>query len=218
MSDVLEAYTPREKLADGCIHALGVTVSIAGAVVLLCLVMGALPALSVASVAVYTLTLVGLFIASASYHMAPWPNMKDVLRRIDHATIYLKIAGTYTPLALIKMATVPGATLLTGVWAIGLFGVAFKLFWPRHLERTSYVLYLVAGWAGLFMLEELLATFSSPVLILLGIGGVLYTAGVAFHLWRSLPYHNAVWHGFVLAASACHYAAIMWAVVPELSA
>ena len=134
------------------------------------------------------------------------------MRRIDHAAIYLKIAGTYTPLALIKMAAVPGFTLLTGVWAVGLFGAACKLLLPGRFERTSYVLYLLAGWAGLFVLDELLAAFSLPVLVLLGVGGVLYTAGVAFHLWRSLPYHNAVWHGFVLAASACHYTAIMLAV------
>lgn len=216
MNDASEVYTPGERIADGCMHALGVSASIAGAAVLLALVIGTLPVLSTLSVAVYTLTLVGLFIASASYHMAPWPNLKDALRRIDHAAIYLKIAGTYTPLALVKMAAAPGLTLLTGVWAIGLFGAACKLFLPGQLERTSYVLYLLAGWAGLLMLDELIATFSTPVLVLLGIGGVLYTAGVAFHLWRSLPYHNVVWHGFVLAASACHYAAITYAVVPYL--
>lgn len=217
MSNVSQAYSPREKWVDGCIHAVGVTVSLIAAATLVCLVLGALPTLSTVSVVIYALTLVGLFVASASYHMAPWPNMKGVLRRIDHAAIYLKIAGTYTPLALIKMAAAPGLTLLTGVWAIGLFGAACKLFWPGRLERTSYVLYLVAGWAGLLMLDELMATFTTPVLVLLALGGILYTAGVVFHLWHRLPYHNAVWHGFVLAASACHYSAIMFAVLPELS-
>ena len=215
MSRASQAYTAGEKWADGCIHAVGISVSLAGAVVLVALVSGVLPTLSTVSVVVYALTLVALFVASASYHMAPWPNAKDVLRRLDHAVIYLKIAGTYTPLALIKMAAVPGLTLLTSVWAVGLFGAACKLLLPGRLERTSYVLYLLAGWAGLVMLDELLAAFSVPVLILLGVGGVLYTAGVAFHLWRSLPYHNAVWHGFVLAASACHYTAIMLAVAPQ---
>jgi hemolysin III len=216
MSQVLQPYTAGEKLADGCVHVLSVSASITGAVILVGLISGMLPALSTASVVVYAVTLVALFAASASYHMAPWPGTKDILRRLDHSAIYLKIAGTYTPLTLISMAAVPGGTLLAVVWAVGLLGIVFKLFLPGHLERTSYALYLVAGWAGLLMLDELLATFSLAVLVLLGVGGALYTIGVAFHLWKSLPYHNAVWHGFVLAASACHYSAILCAVVPEL--
>ena len=211
------SYTAGEKLADGCVHAVGITASIVAAIILVFLVAGALPPLSTASVAVYAATLVALFIASALYHMVPWPRLKAIFRRFDHAAIYLKIAGTYTPLALIKMAAVPGGILLGGVWAIGLFGVAFKLFWPHHLERTSYVLYFGAGWSGIFVLDEILSSFSLAVLILLGVGGALYTVGVAFHLWSSLRYHNALWHGFVLAASACHYSAIICAVAPELN-
>lgn len=217
MVDTSTRYTAREKLADGCIHAIGIIASIMGAAFLMAIAAGALPASSILSIVVYATTLVAVFVISAGYHMIAWPPMKSVLRRLDHAAIYLKIAGTYTPLALIKMAGLPGHALLAGVWAVTLFGATAKLFWPEHLVRTSYVLYLAAGWAGLFTFEQLMASLSLHVIILLAVGGILYTVGVVFHLWRSLPYHNAVWHGFVLVASSCHYAAIMCAIAPELS-
>jgi len=194
------------------VHAVGILASLTGAVVLIALVTGAMPALSALAVEVYATSLVAVFAISAFYHMVDWPRLKPVLRRLDHAAIYLKIAGTYTPFALIKMGGLPGHALFAGVWAVTLFGAAAKLFWPEHLVRTSYVLYLATGWAGLLTLDRLTAALSLPVLVLLAAGGVLYTAGVGFHLWRSLPYHNAVWHGFVLAASACHYAAMLSAL------
>ena len=217
MTEALAALARREKIADGVIHALGIAASITAAVILLIIVAGTLPLGATLAVAVYAATLVAVFAASAGYHMVPWPALKPVLRRIDHAAIYFKIAGTYTPFALLKMATPMGYALLAAVWAIGLFGAALKLFLPGRLERTSYALYLLAGWAGLFALGELLASLSVEVLVLLGIGGVLYTVGVVFHLWHRLPYNTAVWHGFVLAASACHFAAIVCVVAPDLA-
>lgn len=218
MARTRTAYSARERLADGCIHALGVTASLAGAAVIVATAAGAMPAIPVLPVAVYAASLVAVFAFSAGYHLVARPRLKSVLRRLDHAAIYLKIAGTYTPLALIAMGGLAGRTLLAGVWSISLFGVALKLLWPGRLERTSYVLYLAAGWAGLLALKPVMAALSLPVLVLLGAGGLLYTAGVAFHLWERLPYHTAVWHGFVLAASACHYAAIVCALRPALGA
>ena len=138
--------------------------------------------------------------------------LKAILRRFDHAAIYVKIAGTYTPLAFVKMGDAVGLALLGAVWAITVFGATAKLLWPGRLVRTSYVLYLVQGWAILAAFNSLLPAVSSRVLILLVVGGCLYTVGVVFHLWEKLPYHNAIWHAFVLAASGCHFAAIMDAV------
>ena len=146
------------------------------------------------------------------------PHLKNILQRLDHAAIYLKIAGTYTPLTLIKMASLQGYGLLAGIWTITVFGAFAKLFWPRRFLRTSYVLYLLAGWAGLLFAPNLFSALSMPVLVLLIVGGVLYTVGVIFHLWENLPYHTAVWHAFVLIASACHFSAIVCLVAPELSA
>ena len=98
-------------------------------------------------------------------------------------------------------------------WGIAVLGAAAKLIMPAQFVRTSYVLYLAQGWAGVFLLQPMLAALSTTALALLLIGGVLYTVGVVFHLWSRLPYHNAIWHGFVLTASACHFAAVLDAVV-----
>jgi hemolysin III len=206
------SYTRGERLADGCIHLVGVVASLAAAATLMTLAALYLPPLSTVSITVYCLGMVGVFCFSAGYNLVSGPRLKALLRRFDHAAIYVKIAATYTPFAMVKMGGVVGFGLLGAVWAIGLFGVAAKLFWPAQLVRTSYVLYLAQGWACLAALEPFAAAVSGRVALLLLLGGALYTIGVAFHLWRSLRYHNAIWHGLVLVASACHFAAVVDAV------
>jgi hemolysin III len=212
MSHNFPEYTAGERIADGCIHVVGVVASLAAAATLMTVAVLYLPPLSTASVAVYSLGLIAVFGFSAGYNLVGWPPLKSILRRFDHAAIYVKIAATYTPFAMVKLGGVAGFGLLGAVWAVGLFGVAAKLFWPAQLVRTSYVLYLAQGWACVFALGPLAHALSSSALVLLVVGGVLYTVGVVFHLWHSLPYHNAIWHGFVLVASACHFAAIVDAV------
>jgi hemolysin III len=202
-------YTRGELVADGCVHATGVVFSLVAAAAMMTLAVNMLPATATASLGVYAFGMVAVFACSAAYNLASpaRPGLKAILRRFDHAAIYVKIAGTYTPLA-IKMGDVAGVALLGAVWAITAFGATAKLFWPGHLVRTSYVLYLVQGWAVLSTLHSLLPAVSSRVLILLFVGGCLYTLGVPFHLWEKLRYHNAIWHGLVLAGSCCHFAAI----------
>ncbi len=206
------SYTQGERVADGVIHAVGVTVSLAAAATLMTVAILYLPSLSTVSLAIYCLGMVAVFCFSAGYHLVAWPRLKAILRRFDHAAIYVKIAATYTPFALVKLGGAVGIGLLGAVWAVGLFGVAAKLFWPAQLVRTSYVLYLAQGWACVAALQPLTAALPDRALTLLIIGGVLYTTGVVFHLWHSLRYHNAIWHGFVLAGSACHFAAVVDAV------
>ena len=203
-------YTRGELVADGCVHATGVVFSLVAAAAMMTLAVNMLPAAATVSLGVYAFGMVAVFACSAAYNLASpaRPGLKGILRRFDHAAIFVKIAGTYTPLA-IKMGDVAGIVLLGGVWAITAFGAAAKLFWPGHLVRTSYVLYLVQGWAVLSTLNSLLPAVSSRVLILLLTGGCLYTLGVPFHLWERLRYHNAIWHGLVLAGSCCHFAAIL---------
>src|SRR5262245_39432016 len=203
-------YTRAELVADGCVHVTGVLFSLVAAAAMLTLAANMLPAVATASLGVYAFGLVAVFACSAAYNLASpaRPGLKAMLRRFDHAAIYVKIAGTYTPLAL-KMGDAAGIVLLGGVWAITAFGATAKLLWPGHLVRFSYVLYLVQGWAVLSALEPLLGAVSRRVLILLVVGGCLYTVGVLFHLWEKLRFHNAIWHGLVLAGSCCHFAAII---------
>jgi hemolysin III len=134
------------------------------------------------------------------------------LRRFDHAAIFLMIAGTYTPFILIKMHTPWGLGLLAVVWTMAGIGIAIKLFAPRYLEGLSTALYLVQGWAVIAAWEPLMSAMPGRVLTLLVAGGVLYTIGVVFHLWERLPYQNAIWHGFVLSAASCHFAAVLFVV------
>jgi hemolysin III len=205
-------YTLGERVADGCIHLVGVVASLAAAATLTTVAILYLPPLSTLGIAVYCLGLVAVFGFSAGYHLVNRPGVKAILRRFDHAAIYVKIAATYTPFAMVKLGGAIGFGLLGAVWAVGLFGVAAKLFWPAQLVRTSYVLYLAQGWACVAALQPLAAALPGRALILLVLGGALYTIGVAFHLWHSLRYHNAIWHGLVLVASACHFAAVVDAV------
>ncbi len=212
MSHNFPEYSLGERVADGCIHAVGVVTSLAAAATLVTLAILYLPPLSTLSITVYSLGMVAVFCFSAGYHLVGRPGLKAILRRFDHAAIYVKIAATYTPFAMVKLGGGVGFALLGAVWAVGLFGVAAKLFWPAQLVRTSYVLYLAQGWACVAALQPLAEALPGRALVLLIVGGALYTIGVAFHLWRTLPYHNAIWHGFVLVASACHFAAVVDAV------
>ena len=205
-------YSVRERAADLCVHAIGVTASLVALAVLLIVGVESQATLWTVSLAIYGLALVATFSFSAGYNLAASPKLKSVLRRLDHAAIFLMIAGTYTPFILIKMNNAWGLGLLAVVWIMAAIGIAIKLFAPRYLDGVSTALYLVQGWAIIAAWQPLLSAVSGQVLTLLVIGGVLYTIGVVFHLWQKLPYQNAIWHGFVLAAASVHYAAVLVAV------
>jgi hemolysin III len=205
-------YSVRERGADLCVHAIGVTASLVALAVLLIAGVESQATLWTVSLAIYGLALVATFGFSAGYNLAVRPKLKSVLRRLDHAAIFLMIAGTYTPFILIKMNNGWGLGLLAVVWVIAAIGIAIKLFAPRHLDGISTALYLVQGWAIIAAWQPLLSAVSGQVLTLLMIGGALYTIGVVFHLWQKLPFQNAIWHGFVLAAASVHYAAVLVAV------
>jgi hemolysin III len=208
MPENFPKYSFGERVADGAIHIIGVTASLSAATILVIFAFHHLPSLSLVSLSIYGVGLVAVFGCSAAYHLINKPRLKAILRRCDHAAIYLKIAGTYTPFAILKIGGTIGFGLLGFVWIISLFGATAKLLWPEHFVKTSYVLYLGLGWSGILALDPLALAISPQVLLLLAAGGGLYTIGIVFHLWENLRYHNAIWHAFVLAASACHFAAI----------
>ncbi len=146
---------------------------------------------------------------SALYNLAATGSRKALLRRFDHAAIFMMIAGTYTPVALLAVGGASGRALLAVVWTGAAGGIALKLLAPRRFERVSVAAYLLLGWAGLAALDPLLAALPPRDLALLAGGGLLYSLGVAVHLSTGLPYHNALWHALVLAAAACHYAVVL---------
>ena len=212
MTAAFPSYSRAERIADGAIHAVGVAASLAAAAVLVAVAFVYLPAGAAAAVTIYCAGMLAVFCFSAAYNLSSGPR-KWLLQRFDQAAIYVKIAATYTPFAAIKMGGTAGFALLAVVWGVALLGAAAKLTMPARLVRTSYVLYLAQGWACVFTLQPLLAALEGTTALLLLLGGVLYTVGVVFHLSSRLPYNNAIWHGFVLVASACHFGAVVEAVV-----
>lgn len=206
-------YSRAERIADGCVHILGITASLMAMPILLVLAQRYLPFASASSLAVYAISAIAMFVFSAAYNLIEQPRWKELLRHCDHSAIFVMIAGTYTPFALIKIGGTWGFTLLAAVWTLAVAGIALKIALPRRFDQVSIGLYLLQGWAVLAAIDPLMSAVSSRVMVLLAIGGGLYTGGVVFHLWRRLPYQNAVWHVFVLSAAAFHYAAILDAVV-----
>lgn len=163
----------------------------------------------IVSLLVYGCGLLVMWTCSALYNASNVPERRGRLRRFDHAAIFVMIAGTYTPFLAARLAGPWSCWLLVYVWVIAAGGVILKLIWVDRFPRLSVGLYLVLGWTIVVAIEPLLASMSRPAILLLVIGGILYSVGVLFHLWERLPYQQAIWHGFVAAAAVCHYAAVM---------
>ncbi len=161
------------------------------------------------SLLVYGCGLLAMLICSALYNASRNPKHRDLLRRLDHAAIFVMIAGTYTPFLAMKIDGIWSHWLLVYVWAVAGIGVVLKLIWVNRFARLSVALYLFLGWTIIVAVEPLLASVSPQAILLLVIGGILYSIGVVFHLWEQLPYQRAIWHGFVAAAAVCHYAAVL---------
>jgi hemolysin III len=206
-------YRRGEQIVDRCVHYVGLVAAPIGAVVLIVAAAERERALTVISVAIYGVGLLGMIGASALYNLAAPSRRKELLRRLDHAAIFLMIAGTYTPFTLVRMGGPWGHGIAVFVWLAAVTGIALKLLYPRRLEGLSILLYLAIGWAILVGLKPLFAAVPLPAIILIGVGGLLYSFGVVFHLWHRLPYHNAIWHACVLGAAACHWVAVLNGVV-----
>ncbi|HXF54752.1 MAG TPA: hemolysin III family protein [Hyphomicrobiaceae bacterium] len=202
-------YTLGERVVDGCIHLAGVAGSLIAATALMVVAVQTLPADWILPLAVYSTALVVTFFCSAAYNLVMSPRPKELLRRFDHASIFLMISGTYTPMALIGMGETWGVALFVFVWLITLIGATAKLLIPRAVESITVGLYLVQGWVAILAIGPLVSMIPTQAVVLLLVGGALYSIGVLFHLSRSLPYHNAIWHAFVLVAASLHYAAVL---------
>ena len=202
-------YTRAERIADAVLHVTGLGAAAVAAPLLVAVaaVLGTDGA-TLAAAAVYAATLIAMFAASAGYHLIRSPRLSDWLRRLDHAAIYAKIAGTYTPFTVL-LGGERTLAILAGMWSAAGLGILLKLIAPRRFELAALALYLAMGWAVAVIGWPILAALTPAALLLLVAGGVLYTVGVGFHLWDSLPFQNAIWHGFVLVASFAFYAAVL---------
>jgi len=199
----------RELLADGVVHALGLALGLVGAAALVGLAVLYGNPVVVAPLFVYAAGLVAMLGCSAAYHLLRASRRRDWLRRFDHAAIFAMIAGTYTPFTILGLQGGWSAGLTIGIWSVAAIGIALKLWQPRRIEAISVALYLGLGWIGLIALHPFAVSLDTATLALLATGGILYSVGVVFHLWRRLPFHNAIWHGFVLVAAGIHYFAVL---------
>ena len=207
------SYSRRERIVDFTIHVAGVVFGLIGAMILIAMATRGDSILLTVGVAIYGAGLIAMLGCSALYNMAEDSPHKELFRRLDQAAIFVMIAGSYTPFTLSRIGGAWGIGLLAFVWLVAAIGIAIQLFHPRGLERFSVALYLLLGWSILIAIDPLLRTVSMSAVILLAVGGLLYSVGVIFHLWERLPYQNAIWHGFVLAAAVCHYSAVLSGVV-----
>lgn len=211
------SYTSAEEIAHSLLHGVGIVLSIAGLAVLVGFASSRGDAWTVVGCSVYGTTLILLYVASTLYHSISIPRAKSILRLVDHAAIYLLIAGTYTPFTLVNLRGPWGWTLLGLIWGMAILGVAAELASPLRARKLSVGFYLVMGWLVLVAMRPLERVVAPGGITLLALGGVAYTLGVVFYVWRRLPYHHAVWHGFVLAGSVLHFFAVLWYVIPARS-
>lgn len=197
-----------EEIANTLTHGFGLVLSIFGLVVLVYLATIYGDIWHILSSIVYGLSLVVLYAASTFYHGSSSPERKKTLQLIDHCCIYLLIAGTYTPFTLVALRGTFGTGLFVLVWAFALIGIALKIFFHDKIPAASVISYLVMGWIGIFAVQPLFEKLGWMPLILIVVGGLIYTLGTIFYGWKSLKHHHAVWHLFVLGGSICHFLAI----------
>jgi hemolysin III len=206
-------YRSDELAADRAIHWTGIALGTAGAITLPVIAAGAGAPAIFWTCLIYVTCLLTMLICSAIYNMALGSPHRAFLRRLDHAAIFLMIAGTYTPLTVCRLSGAWAIAMTVAVWLGAAAGAVIKLARPHRRERLSTIAYLALGWMIVAGGQPLLAAFDRPTIMLIAIGGVGYSIGAGVHLWRSLRFHNAIWHGLVLVSAGCHYAAILHGVV-----
>jgi hemolysin III len=204
-----------ELVADGIVHSIALLAGVIGFAVLLTRVITQGNVSTAVAIGIYAAGFFLMFGFSLAYNMTPPSALKWVLRRFDHSSIYLMIAGTYTALLVHFESQVWGWTLAAIIWIGALGGVAIKLFLPGRYDRLSIVFFIILGAAGLAAIGPASASLPTPTLTLVALGGLIYVGGVAFYKWHSLLFHNAIWHGCVAIAAGLHFSGVAYAAAMQ---
>ncbi|MEZ8605203.1 PAQR family membrane homeostasis protein TrhA [Vibrio splendidus] len=208
-------YSDIEERANAITHGLGVVLGVVGLILLLIRAFDyQADMLTVASMAVYGSSIILLFLASTLYHSITTEKTKRLLKTFDHCAIYLLIAGSYTPFLLVGLRTPLAMGLMAVIWGIALVGIIMKIAFVYRFKRLSLFIYLAMGWLSLIVVYQLAMNIDIGGLVLLAVGGVIYSLGVIFYVAKRIPYNHAIWHLFVLAGCACHFFAIYLFVTP----
>ncbi|WP_312582644.1 PAQR family membrane homeostasis protein TrhA [Atlantibacter hermannii] len=204
-----KGYSLAEEIANSISHGVGLVFGIVGLVLLLIQAVDAnANVMAITSYSLYGGSMILLFLASTLYHAIPHANAKRWLKKFDHCAIYLLIAGTYTPFLLVGLDSPLARTLMIVIWGLALLGIMFKLTIAHRFKVLSLVTYLAMGWLSLIVIYELTEKLALGGVTLLAAGGIVYSLGVIFYVCKRIPYNHAIWHGFVLGGSVCHFLAI----------
>jgi hemolysin III len=198
----------REEIIHSVTHGIGAVLAISGVGLLIAHAHACGGARHIISCSIFGASLIILYLASTLYHGIQHPKAKEILRIVDHSAIYLLIAGTYTPFTLVNLQGAWGWSLFGVIWGLAFLGIALRLTPLQRFSSLRLVLYITMGWAAVVAIKPLAASVPPGALILIVIGGLMYTVGIIFYLWRRLPYHHAIWHLFVLSGSILHYGAV----------
>jgi hemolysin III len=207
-------FTLGEEIAHSITHGIGAALSIAGATLLIVLAALYGNVYQIVSFSVYGGSLVVLYLASTLYHGLQHPRVKRIFKIFDHASIYLLIAGTYTPFLLVSLRGRLSWILLAVIWGIAILGVIFKALFIERFQKLSVVGYVLMGWLSVILIQEMLANIPTGGLLLIAAGGVAYMVGVIFYALQKIPYMHVVWHFFVLGGSVFHYFAVLLYLAP----
>ena len=207
-------YTKKEEVVNAITHGIGFLLSITALVFLIMFAVQNGSTWHVVTFTIYGVSMLLLYLSSTLVHSFPEGKLKDLFEIFDHSAIYLFIAGTYTPFTLIVINGALGWTLLGIVWGIAIAGIVFKSFFVKKFLYISTILYVVMGWLIVIGWNPLVNTLPTAGITLLVVGGLLYTIGAIFYVWRGFTFHHAVWHLFVLAGSVTHFFAILFYLTP----
>ncbi len=202
-------YTVGEEIANSISHGIGTLLSIAGLIVLIVIAALHGNAWHIVSFSIFGSTLIILYLASTLYHSLTNPSAKIVFKKIDHSAIFLLIAGSYTPFMLVNLRGAWGWSIIGIIWALAIAGIVLKFCCISKFPKISVALYLFMGWLSIIAFKEMINNIPHLSIILIIMGGLSYTVGVIFYIWRKLPYNHAVWHIFVLSGSVFHYFAVL---------
>lgn len=208
-------YNRIEEWVNGLTHGIGSVLSITGLVLMVIFSSLYGDVWHIVSTAIYGATLILLYLSSTLYHLIPANSLKHFFQKMDHAMIYLLIAGTYTPYTLVNLRGPWGWTLFAMVWGIAVVGVTIEFLLKERVRFLSLILYLSMGWLMIAAAKPLLDKLAPGGLILLLAGGLFYSLGVFFYVWKTLTFQHAIWHVFVMAGSLCHFWSIFFYVIPS---
>ena len=208
--DINSQYTQREESANVLTHGIGFILSFAGIVLLSLKALKDGDQWHLVSYIIFGMSLLIMFSSSTLYHLVHNQNAKKKLRKLDHSAIYVLIAGTYTPFLLTNLRGTTGWIMFAVVWIFAIVGIIIKLATQIRSKWVSAVIYLVMGWLAVFIAKSMISNLPAVSIFYLALGGLFYTFGVVFYVWKNLPYHHAIWHLFVLGGSISHFLSVYY--------